>query len=86
MDGIGGWEGEGGHAGLGGGVWSGAADVPVLVGWVGADDEEVGGAGELTVAGAGGEEEDVAGVDGELAAGRWAILWAAEDEAGLAAG
>ncbi len=94
MDGVGGWEGEGGHAGQGLRVGGGAADVPVLVGRVGADDEEVGGAGELAVADAGGEKEDVAGAEGELAAGRWASLlsglgavWgAAEDEAGLASG
>lgn len=46
----------------------GAADVPVLVGGVGADDEEVGGGGELAVAGSGGEGYDVSGAEGEVAA------------------
>lgn len=86
VDGIGGWEGKGGHAGLGGEVGGGAADVPVLAGWIGADNEEVGGAGELAVAGAGGKKEDVAGAEGELAAGRQTFPGAAEDEAGFAAG
>ena len=71
--------------GLGGGVGGGAADVPGLVGWVGADDEEVGRGGEAAVAGAGGEDGDVAGADDDLAAGGLAgcgvgVGWAAEDE------
>jgi len=71
--------------GQGGGVGGGAADVPGFAGWVGADDEEVGRGGEAAVAGAGGEDGDVAGADDDLAAGGLVgcgvgVGWAAEDE------
>ncbi len=57
----------------------GAADVPVLVGRVGSDDEEVVGGGEAAVASTGREDEDVAGLDGD-----GFPSFAAEDEIGVA--
>jgi len=87
--GVGGGEGDAAHVLEGVGCGCGAADVPVLAGWVGADDEEVWGAAELAVAGAGGEGDDVAGVEGEVVAGLFtpsATSWAAEGDADFAGG
>src|SRR5437879_10386199 len=61
--------------------WGGAADVPVFVLGVGADDQEVGGGLDAAVASAGGEYEDIAGVDGDGFA-----PFSAEDEVGVAGG
>lgn len=44
---------------------SGAADVPMFVLGVGADDEEVVGSGDAAVAGPSRKDEDIAGVDGD---------------------
>ena len=54
---------------------SGAADVPVFVLGVGADDEEVVGGSDAAVAGAGRENDDIARVDGDMLA-----AFSAEDE------
>jgi hypothetical protein len=60
---------------------SGAADVPVFAYGIGADDEEVVGGGDAAVSGAGGEDKDVASLDGE----GWATF-SAEDDSCVAGG
>jgi hypothetical protein len=76
---VGGGEADLAHALEDFGSGCGAADVPVFVGWVSADDEEVIGAFDATVAGAGGEYENIARLDGDRFA-----AFAAEDEVGVA--
>ena len=63
------------------GSGGGAADIPVFVLWVGADDEEVCGGLDAAVASAGGEYEDIACVHGDRFA-----AFSAEDEVGVAGG
>src|ERR1035437_93876 len=58
-----------------------AADVPVLAGWIGAYDQEIGAAAEVAVAGAGGEHYNIACLYRKLMA-----VFAAEDEAGVGGG
>lgn len=61
------------------GSGGGAADIPVFVRWVSADDEEVCGGLDAAVASPGGKYEDVACVHGD----RLAAI-SAEDEVGVA--
>ena len=67
------------HALEGFGRGSGAADIPVFVLGVGADDEEVVRCSDAAVAGSGGKHKDVAGADGDRF-----VAFAAEDEVSLA--
>ena len=60
------------------GCGSGAADIPVFVLRVGADDEEVVGSIDAAVACSGGENGDVASVNGD-----WFATFASEDEVGV---
>jgi hypothetical protein len=62
------WERAGGPWGLRDCVEGGAADIPLLIGRIDADDEKIGGGREAAVAGVGGEHGDVADVDGDFVA------------------
>jgi hypothetical protein len=64
-DWIGGWKLDAAHAIEDLCCGGGAADIPVLAGWIGADDEEIIRGRDAAVAGSGGKYEDVPGASGD---------------------
>lgn len=56
------------HSFHGCGVRCGAADVPPLTWWIRTNDQEIGAGFDSTVPGSGGQDGDISGPDGNLAA------------------